>query len=298
MRFDHRVFYLENPERYARFREEKLSLVPARAEDLRLEIQDPFRLTEAERAALKEKLIRYNAVLYSLPDSLRDREDPEIPMALGRACGMFDLDHNPLADQGVTHLEYREAEPEATYSPADYIPYSRRPLSWHTDGYYNENENQVRAVLLHCVRPAASGGENRILDHEIAYIQLRDENPDYIRALNQPQAMTIPANHDAEGRELRAAVTGPVFRVYPDGGLHMRYSARKKWIEWHPEARAAAERLREILSDENPYALQIRLEAGQGIIMYNIPHNRTAFQDEEGRPGRLIYRARYRGIVG
>ena len=57
--------------------------------------------------------------------------------------------------------------------------------------------------MLHCVSPAADGGENGLLDPEIAYLRLRDENPEFIRALMAPDAMTIPANTE-EGGENRA----------------------------------------------------------------------------------------------
>jgi hypothetical protein len=32
-------------------------------------------------------------------------------------------------------------------------------------------------MILHCMRAAAEGGVNRLLDHEIAYIALRDHDP-------------------------------------------------------------------------------------------------------------------------
>ena len=38
-------------------------------------------------------------------------------------------------------------------------------------------------MLLHCVRDAAEGGVNRFLDHDIAYILLRDAIPTFIAAL-------------------------------------------------------------------------------------------------------------------
>ncbi len=75
-----------------------------------------------------------------------------------------------------------------------YVPYSNRSLSWHTDGYYNDKERQINAVVLHCAASAASGGENALLDPEIAYIRLRDEDPRFITAFEHPECMTIPAN--------------------------------------------------------------------------------------------------------
>ena len=65
--------------------------------------------------------------------------------------------------------------------------------------------------MLHCVQSAASGGENALMDHEVAYILLRDENPDYIRAFMQPDAMTIPPRMDEKGETARRVETGPVF---------------------------------------------------------------------------------------
>ena len=55
-------------------------------------------------------------------------------------------------------------------------------------------------MLLHCTAAAETGGENGLLDHEIAYIRLRDKDPDHIEALMHPEAMTIPARamHNTE----------------------------------------------------------------------------------------------------
>ena len=80
---------------------------------------------------------------------------------------------------------------------------------------------------MHCAQPAAEGGENLLLDHEIAYIQLRDKNPAYIKALMKNNAMTIPPNIE-NGIEIRGEQTGPVFAVDEGGYLHMRFSARTR----------------------------------------------------------------------
>ena len=74
----------------------------------------------------------------------------------------------------------------------------------------------------------------------------------------------------------------------------MRYSARKKNIQWRDDdiTRAAREFLKEILADENGPVIRYRLQAGEGLISNNVLHNRTAFEEEPGR-GRLIFRARF-----
>ena len=177
-----------------------------------------------------------------------------------------------------------------------YIPYTNRPLGWHTDGYYNYEgpARMIRAMLLHCVRSASQGGDNSLFDHEIAYIRLRDENPDFIAALMHPEAMTIPANEEADGK-MRAENSGPVFVLDPaTGGLTMRYTARKRYIRWREDVttEAAVRALERVLS-EDPLIMRVRLAPGEGVICNNIMHDRIGFETgPSSGPGRLLYRIR------
>jgi alpha-ketoglutarate-dependent taurine dioxygenase len=151
-------------------------------------------------------------------------------------------------------------------------------------------------MVLHCARPAAAGGENALLDHEILYLLLRDENPAYIAALMQPDAMTIPANIE-DGVEIRPAQSGPVFSVDDSSGrLHMRYTARTRSIVWKqdPMTQAAVKMLEALLAADLPYIFRHRLEPGQGVICNNVLHTRTAFENgADAAQQRLVYRARY-----
>ena len=102
------------------------------------------------------------------------------------------------------------------------------------------------------------------------------------------------ANTDAQG-EIRPAVCGPVFsRDARSGTIHMRYSARKKNIQWRDDVltRTALKFLTEILTHDNRLVFRCRLQAGEGLISNNVLHNRTAFEDGPGHR-RLIYRARF-----
>ena len=152
----------------------------------------------------------------------------------------------------------------------------------------------VRAMLLHCVRSASQGGENGLLDHDIVYIRLRDENPDFIAALMHSAAMTIPANEAANGK-MRAENTGPVFALDPDAGeLTMRYTARKRNIRWRENAatQAAVRALERLLSEE-PLIMRVKLEPGDGVICNNVLHDRIGFDSgPRPEPGRLLYRIR------
>jgi hypothetical protein len=281
-------FRLEDAEAFRVWREVKLAAYPRRAEELVVEVRDPRRLSAAERAALADRLRRANMAVYA--SACGALEDKEIARDLGRQFGMERLDPNWLADDdGVSSIAVREGE-----ARGEFIPYTNRAIRWHTDGYYNPPERCIRAFVLHCVRNAAQGGESLLLDHEIAYLMLRDENPEWIRALMQPGAMTIPERVE-EGGVARAAQSAPVFSFDAgDGALHMRYTARTVSIGWARDAATAGavKRLADWFAGDTPYALRLRLESGMGVICNNVLHARTAFSDASERP-RLLYRARY-----
>jgi len=283
-------FALENAEAYAIWRKAKLKDYPVTAAALRVEVNDPRALSVTELHRLLQICRKTNMAIYA--SRLGELADKQIPRRLGEQFGLIRLDSNLLADEdAVTSLQVM---PEK--SGRGYIPYSNRRLLWHTDGYYNPPERRVRAFVLHCVMPAASGGENALLDPEIAYLRLRDENPEFIRALMAPDALTIPANTE-EGGEHRPAQTGPVFSVDPaTSSLHMRYTARTRSIEWKPDAatRSAVQALERLLAGDSPHVFGYRLAAGEGLLCNNVLHNRREFADDVDKGvSRLIYRARY-----
>jgi len=279
-------FDLRQQAAYRQWREQKLAGYPTRLEDLMVEVQNPRALTPAEHARILQLCRKANMALYLSP--LGAEPDKDIPRAVGRQFGLERLDDNLGADEdAITSLTVQS---DALHR--GYIPYSNRPIAWHTDGYYNPPQRQIHGLLLHCVQPAAEGGENDLLDHEIAYLMLRDRNPEYIRALMKPDAMTIPANI-SEGRQIRPRQPGPVFSVLPDGHLHMRYTARTRSIEWRddPLTREAVAYLEQILREPCAGRFRGKLQAGQGLIANNVLHTRTGFRD--GPQPRLLYRARY-----
>jgi alpha-ketoglutarate-dependent taurine dioxygenase len=281
-------FALDQPAAYRRWREAKLASHPRRAEELVVEVRDPREPTAAEVAAIRRTCARSNMAVYASP--LAGLADKAIPRRLGEQLGLGEPLANLLADEdAITSLEA-----VAGKAGRGYIPYSNRRLLWHTDGYYNAPEQAVRSFILHCVRSAAAGGELRVLDPEIAYILLRDADPEYVRALCAIGALTIPANEEAP-EAARPARTGPVFSVH-EGALHMRYTARVKSIEWAADeaTRAAVRFLAETLESASPWIFGLRLEGGQGIVCNNVLHARAAFGDAPApAPGRLVYRARH-----
>ncbi|MCX8005834.1 MAG: TauD/TfdA family dioxygenase, partial [Burkholderiaceae bacterium] len=243
-------------------------------------------LSAAERAALLARCGRANMAIYACT---RPPQDAKAALrALSAQLGLHTLDANYLADDdGISPITVASGGVRG-----EFIPYTDRPIRWHTDGYYNPPERTIRAMVLHCVQQAERGGENRLLDHELAYIALRDLDPAFVAALMRPDVMTIPARA-SEGEVARGDQCGPVFSFDGAGRLHMRYTARTRSIVWKQDAGVlgAAQALAAIL-DSHPRVLQVRLEPGMGIVCNNVLHDRAAFSDSAARR-RLVLRARY-----
>lgn len=275
---------------YHAWRAHKLAVAPRSVEDLVVEVRDPRALTRAEHHAIAERLRAANMAIYA---SRVFDADKDIPRAMGAQFGLARLDANWLADDdGISSVTVRDS---GTHQ--DFIPYTDRPIRWHTDGYYNPPERRIRAMVLHCVQSAASGGGNALLDHEIAYIRLHDLDPAHTAALSAPDAMTIPERSDEAG-VARAARTGPVFSVGAGGRIHMRYTARTRSIVWKDDdaTRAAVAALETLLAGDDPAILRTRLEPGMGLVCANVLHDRSGFVNDPARP-RLLYRARYYDAV-
>lgn len=278
-------FDLNDDRAYQQWREEKLQNYPASLEEIMVEVEDPRQLSASEHQQLTNIIRKTNMAVYI--GKTGDDPDKEIVRKLGLQFGLENLDHNMCADgDAISSLEQADEEPRTGY-----IPYTNRPIAWHTDGYYNDLDKQIYGLLLHCVRPAAEGGMNQLLDHEIAYIMLRDENPDYIRAFEHPEAMSIPPNV-VNGKELRGWARGPVFMLQADGSLHMRYTHRKRNISWRDDAltHEAVSFLGSIMNPDNPFYMNGILNSGQGLICNNVLHTRTGFEENSQR---LLYRGRY-----
>lgn len=277
-----------NDQGYHAWRAVKLQNYPQDTQYLVVEILDPLHVSPSEHAAIKQRIIQSNMAIFALPQAM----DKNTLVRFCAQFGLIRLDKNLCADDdGISELR---AIPEER--PQEYIPYSNKPINWHTDGYYNASDQLIRAMVLHCVQAAARGGANALLDHELVYLLLRDANPEFIVALMHPQCMTIPANIE-NGTEIRAAQTGPVFSIDPvDGGLHMRYTARTRSIAWRNDntTRAALRQLDTLLNSENAPIFHHRMQAGQGILCNNVLHTRTGFDDGPGAgEQRIVLRARY-----
>jgi alpha-ketoglutarate-dependent taurine dioxygenase len=282
-------FDLANETGYRAWRDARLSAYPRSVDELVVPLADPRHLALEEIDALESCCARANMAIYSAPHL--PAADKSLPHQLARQLGLVRLEGNYLADEdGLSSIT---PAGEAGSVHGEFIPYTHKPINWHTDGYYNAPDRRILGMTLHCTQDAEAGGENALLDHEVAYIQLRDANPEYVAALMQPDAMTIPARMD-EDNIARPEQSGPVFAVDPElGFLTMRYTARTRSIVWKGDAvtQAAVKTLADILAGSE-YILTARLRPGMGLVCNNVLHTRNAFSDSPGQR-RLLYRGRY-----
>lgn len=299
-------FYLQHSDEYKQWREYKLNKAQTKHNKriLKLEKAPPHFYAIFLINEILTECEHDNYCLYSLADyeNYNQEQTKQLIHQLAATCGLSKLDGNICADKdSLTSICQSQHNGQH-----EYIPYTNKKLSWHTDGYYNLPENTIHSMLLHCYQAANDGGESAFIDHEIAYILLRDENPDWIKALSQADAMTIPANI-LNGKIIRAEQSGPVFSLTPQGRLHMRYTARLRNIIWKKDktTREAVEFLQTLLSDRqdnqttaSDYIIRHRLKAGEGIISRNILHCRSEFSDlntdsSSDNSQRLLFRGRF-----
>lgn len=279
---------LDFEKNYASWRDNKLQNAAHQDALSVFSIRDPESLSSAELHSLREHCADNNFAIYSLSNA--SKADKSSIESLTKQLGMQRLDHNLCADNdSITSLKVMDLG-----RAIGYIPYSSKALNWHTDGYYNSLSHHIRSFLLHCLQKAPTGGENIFINHELIYIHLFDENPDFIHALSQKDALTIPENIE-NGVEIRPAQSGPVF--YRDNlthALQMRYTARSRSIHWKQDKvlLKAVSMIEELLS-ANKYVLNYTLQPGEGFICNNILHGRTAFTNGNiPEQQRLLYRAR------
>jgi alpha-ketoglutarate-dependent taurine dioxygenase len=267
-------------------------------------LADPVAPSAGEIARLTDLVGNNGFAIYQFPAQW-SRPDVDQDNALGslllsfcRTLGLGRPLHNPAADSGgISRIEAVPAS--SVMGPRDrtrYIPYSRKELNWHTDGYYNPDHRRVGAFLLHCVRDAKAGGVNHLMDGEMLYLLLRDHSPRMARALCHPRALTIPGDTGAEGSG-RETLCGPVFSQDPEtGSIQVRYTQRRHNIHWRQDADtlAAVAFIRTLLQEGHEAIHSWRLSPGQGILCNNVLHCRTAFTDRPGAGnGRLLYRLRF-----
>lgn len=292
---EHKGFSWQTPKAddfYRKWRDARLEAAQAALAGDFVEISDLANPSDAEKAELIRRCKAANLALYATSDSDGQRDKLR---RFAEAMGLRIAEkHRSAGGDGIVALRESDAPRQRGY-----IPYSKRKMNWHTDGYYNAPDDRISAMVLHTAVPADDGGSNQFLDHTIAFVRLMDENPDYAAALMHPEAMTIPANED-EG-SYRPPSVGPVFFADADtGAMQMRYTARTRSIEWRDDSltREAVAFLQSALEKPDPLTISLRFQEGQGVLCNNVLHDRTGFDAEATAfSPRTVYRVRFHNRV-
>ena len=277
-------FILENETEYKNWRQTKLELYPLNISKFSIPL-DINNFQKKDLDLIKFNMNKYNFALYNFKSELTNNE-------LENFCTMLNLNNSisNLFSDSKNISDIRDHKDTNNNQIGEYIPYTNKPLNWHTDGYYYPLNNSVKSFLLHCVNPAHRGGENLLLDHEILYIIIRDYNPNYIKILMENNIMGIPRNkNNAESTN----INGPVFFIDDEYSLNMRFTSRQQNIVWKKSD--IIDKIKKFIfnfvESDTKYITKILLKKNQGYIANNILHKREKFFDNKNK--RLLKRIRF-----
>jgi hypothetical protein len=256
---------------------EKEDNIPLNIDDLIVKIHDINHATLAEISNIKDIIKRFNCCIYQSKVALNAQADL---MNFAQSIGMETYDTNNIHNSPISLIMSLE-----TKNTLNYIPYTNKKLNWHTDGYYDEKP--IFSWLLHCEEPAYYGGENYLLDHELAireYI-IKYDNLDSLSSLD---AFTIPGNAHANRGETKGYVCDSDNKYKK---FHMNFSMREKNMKLNEQSKTAIMRMKKIIKEDcKKYCLTYKLSKNEGIISNNILHGRNSFED--GKAMRKLYRIR------
>lgn len=275
-------FNLDSDADYQRWRDEKLAAYPQSLGELVVELGDMTALTTSEKDKIKELVERANMCVYTAGKAELSAESL---LALGRQLGVSST------DKSRRHAGSDELTNSGILNRA--IPFTTRHVRWHTDATYYGSDQTIQALFLLCKRPALEGGSNKVLDHEILYIQLRDRHPDALRVLMSKHCFKYK---NPRTGEIAENLGGKVFWTTAQGNLCHRFSFRKTDMAWseEPDVQAARAVLEALIENESDHVLEGRLEAGLGLVSNNVLHTREKLVDsEDAEQKRLLFRARF-----
>ena len=267
-------------EDYKRWKDNKLATFTKNLDELTVQITSPNAISKPEKSMVISLLENHNIVFFHIDRIKQTNKSTIKNFASQIGLSNYELDSQSDED-GLTEIK----DIKTTEKLSEYVPYTTKELNWHTDGYYTDQKNSVLSWLLFCKTSAESGGINKYLDHEIAYILFNNISK-RLEDLMLDDACCIPENSITNRKE----VFNPVF-MFKNKKLHMKFSMRKKNIIWNNNSLKAIDVLKSIIKDSSQYHITKKLDAGMGVITNNVIHMRTAFTNSKNK-NRLLYRLR------
>ena len=261
------MFLSSKSSEFLKWAAQKENNIPKNINEISVEIKDINRATKNEISKIKSTLDKFNSCLYR---SNRDLESNSCLLDFAKAVGMKTFDCNNIEANEISTISSIKNE------KIQYIPYTNKALNWHTDGYYDKKP--LFSWLLHCINPADDGGENYLLDHELAmreYVLSYDD----IEVLMNKRAITIPESQGSNRSELSTYI----FSFDNDyEKLHMRFSMRKENIKMSDNTFTAMSKLTNVIENNcSKYSITYKLSKNEGILSNNILHGRNSFKDDK-----------------
>ena len=261
------MFLSSKSSEFLKWAAQKENNIPKNINEISVEIKDINRATKNEISKIKSTLDKFNSCLYR---SNRDLESNSCLLDFAKAVGMKTFDCNNIEANEISTISSIKNE------KIQYIPYTNKALNWHTDGYYDKKP--LFSWLLHCINPADDGGENYLLDHELAmreYVLSYDD----IEVLMNKRAITIPESQGSNRSELSTYI----FSFDNDyEKLHMRFSMRKENIKMSDNTFTAMSKLTNVIENNcSKYSINYKLSKNEGILSNNILHGRNSFKDDK-----------------
>ena len=261
------MFLSSKSSEFLKWAAQKENNIPKNINEISVEIKDINRATKNEISKIRSTLDKFNSCLYR---SNRDLESNSCLLDFAKAVGMKTFDCNNIEANEISTISSIKNE------NIQYIPYTNKALNWHTDGYYDKKP--LFSWLLHCINPADDGGENYLLDHELAmreYVLSYDD----IEVLMNKRAITIPESPGSNRSELSTYI----FSFDNDyEKLHMRFSMRKENIKMSDNTFTAMSKLTDVIENNcSKYSINYKLSKNEGILSNNILHGRNSFKDDK-----------------
>ena len=261
------MFLSSKSSEFLKWAAQKENNIPKNINEISVEIKDINRATKNEISKIRSTLDRFNTCLYR---SNRDLESNSCLLDFAKAVGMKTFDCNNIEANEISTISSIKNE------KIQYIPYTNKALNWHTDGYYDKKP--LFSWLLHCINPADDGGENYLLDHELAmreYVLSYDD----IEVLMNKRAITIPESQGSN----RSEISTYIFSFDNDyEKLHMRFSMRKENIKMSDNTLTAMSKLTDVIENNcSKYSINYKLSKNEGILSNNILHGRNSFKDDK-----------------
>ncbi|MFD5616475.1 TauD/TfdA family dioxygenase [Kitasatospora sp. NPDC127060] len=246
-----------------------------------------YELTRSESALLARRVQRAGFAVVDVTEEPTEQNltalaarlglgDPFVPPIYRRPGAVT------VASSGVSTLT-------ATADGVAHPAVSANGQGLHVDGLL-QPIGTVRTSVLLCARPAAQGGVSTLFNSTAAFWALVGEDPQAAETLMGSGVLTRTASVNGSTDQ----ATGPAFAVV-DGQLLTRYSrdGNDTWTP-APGQDAALDRALEAMDamaqPGSPYAAELTLAAGQGLVFANsrLCHGRTVYLDDPAAPRRML----------